>query len=330
MATELELLPQQLPADRRPDLVYLAHLSPSGRRTQAHALQLVADIVFSASMRPHALDNFPWHMLRYQHTQTIRARLISDVLVQTGSNKGKPISPAFANKVLAALRGVLREAWRLGLMSAEDYQRACDLEPVKGSVLPAGRELSSGEIGGLIDACQDDRSPAGARDAAIIGLLYACGLRRGEVVSMDLSDFEASGKLIIRGKGSKERTAYVTNGALDALSDWLSVRGNFDGPLFVPINRGGHISTGRMTTQAVYNMLVKRGAEAGVEGFSPHDFRRSFISDLLDKGADIATVSKMAGHANVQTTARYDRRPEEAKQKAAKLLHVPYRRRKDV
>ncbi len=79
-----------------------------------------------------------------------------------------------------------------------------------------------------------------------------------------------------------------------------------------------------MTAQAVYNMLKKRAAEAGVRDFSPHDLRRTFVSDLLDAGADIATVAKMAGHANVQTSVRYDRRPDEAKRKAADLLNIPY------
>jgi site-specific recombinase XerD len=82
----------------------------------------------------------------------------------------------------------------------------------------------------------------------------------------------------------------------------------------------------RETNQAIYNMLRKRAFEAGVKGFSPHDLRRTFVSDLLDAGADIATVASMAGYANVQTTARYDRRPEEAKRKAGRLLHVPYQR----
>jgi site-specific recombinase XerD len=83
-----------------------------------------------------------------------------------------------------------------------------------------------------------------------------------------------------------------------------------------------------MTTQAIYNVLVKRALDAGVKEFSPHDLRRTFVSHLLDAGADIATVTKMAGHSSVNTTARYDRRPDEAKQKAASLLHVPYRGRR--
>lgn len=305
-------LSEAQPLDQNPAAVYLAGLQPSGRRTQAQALAAIAGILGAED-----LLSVKWSALRYQHTAAIRARL------------AETYAPATTNKMLSALRQVLKHAWRLGQMAAEDYHRAADLETVTGETIPAGRELSTGEILALMTACQSDPGPAGTRDAAMIALLYACGLRREEVVSLSLASYDReTGQLVITGKRRKQRTAYLTNGAYDAMADWLAIRGPAEDALFVAINKGGKLDTEKpMTAQAVYDMLKKRADQAKVKDFSPHDMRRTFVSDLLEAGADIATVSKMAGHANVATTARYDRRPEEAKKAAAKLLHVPYQKK---
>jgi len=88
------------------------------------------------------------------------------------------------------------------------------------------------------------------------------------------------------------------------LADWLETRGGVNGPLFCRVNKGSRVAIHRLTDQAVLHILKKRAVQAKVASFSPHDLRRSFISELLDAGADISTVQQLAGHSNVQTTAR--------------------------
>jgi integrase len=300
--------------DQHPAAIYLFGLaSERSRRVMAHSLRIIAELLTGQDSRAVDIFSLDWSAIRYVHTAALRTRLL------------ERYSPATTNRILSALRGVLKEAWRLGYMTAEAYQRAVDVQNVKAETLPAGRELSQGEIFALVSACKADQSPGGVRDAAIIGLLYTCGLRRAELVALNRADFEPeTGRLYVRGgKGRKQRTVYVQGGALRALTDWLAASGSAV-PLFVPVLKGGKIRSRRMNAQTIYDMLKKRAQQAGVREFSPHDLRRTFVGDMLDRGVDIATVANIAGHASVDTTRRYDRRPEETKKQAATRLHFPY------
>jgi site-specific recombinase XerD len=367
---EILLLSAPRPLSQNPAAVYLASLAPGSRRTMRAALDTIARLLTNGRTADAlALD---WAKVRFSHTAAVRSLL------------AERYAAATANKMLSALRGTLKAAWRLELVEAAEYQRAVDIGGVTGESLPAGRSLSAGEIVALMNACLADRlkdgsrNPLGVRDAAILSLLYGCGLRRAEVAALTLTDYQTQAEegggisptatLRVRGKRNKQRLVPLVGGAAAAISDWLALRGAEEGPLFTPFRKGGkpwrrvgeaaseNIAEGTadeaagpegtdrssadgqprmaamssltgatgLTTQAIYLMLQGRAREAGVAPFSPHDFRRTFVGDLLDRGADIVTVQKLAGHASVTTTARYDRRGEAAKRKAAELLHVPY------
>lgn len=300
-----------LQADRNPAKVYIARLAPGSRRSMRTSLELVASILSGGAA---TADTFPWWSIGYQHVQALRTAL------------AERFAPASANRHLAALRGALQESWRLGLMTAEEYRRAADVKSLCMTGQPHGRALSKAEVRSLFEACAADTGPAGRRDAAIIATLYAGGLRRSELVALDVADYTlATGALIVRhGKGDKFRTTYMTRGSAEALAAWLGIRGPEPGALFWPVASSRRMDARRMTDQSVMYTLRKRAGEAHVPHFSPHDLRRTFISDLLDAGADLVAVQGLAGHSNIQTIARYDRRGERSKQRAAGLLDVPY------
>jgi integrase len=302
--------------DENPAAVYLKSLRPSGQRSMHGALAKMAEI-FTGGAITNPLQ-FPWHLLKYQHVQTMKAALQELPEIK---------SPATVNKYIAAIKGVAREAWNLGIMATDDYMRIKLTKPIIGETIPAGRYVTSGEIMALLRQCQDEPGPAGVRDAAIIGILVTGGLRRDELIKLDLADFEINqGELFVTGKRGKNRIVPLANGALDALLDWLHIRGNEPGPLFWPINRGGRMQNKRLSSQAVYLMLKYRSDIAGVRELSPHDLRRTAASDLLVNN-DALTVAKILGHQNLDVTMRYDRRGENAKRDAAKTLHIPYIRK---
>jgi site-specific recombinase XerD len=267
-------------------------------------------------------------LLRYQHVEAIRGRL------------AEGYAPATVNKMLSAMKGVLKSCWRLGLMSAEERDRASDVEPVRGTRLPPGRSIPRGELRSLFEACaQEANNPRmrdrGVRDAAMLALLYVGGLRRTELVGLKISDYDTETRTgRIRGKGNKERQVYAEGGADLLVAAWLELRGEGrpEDPLFLPVRKDVEVQRrdphgekkGSLSDQAVYKMVKRRHREAKIKEVSPHDFRKTFVGDLLDAIGDISTVQKLAGHSDPATTARYDRRGERALREAASHLHVPH------
>lgn len=308
-----------LPMDRNPAAVYLASLRASGRRTMRQALDTLAAIVLGTfpEVRQNSCLAFPWWELRYTHTAAIRAQL---------ADRYKPAS---ANKMLTALRRVLRECWLLELMGSDDYTHAASVEAVAGSSLPAGREVTPLEIAALTAACTNEPAPIGIRDAALLATLYPGGLRREEVIRLNLADYDPETQILrVKGKRGKDREVPITDaGALRAISDWLQARGGQPGPLFVAIRRNGNLAADRLNNQTVYDVLRQLTQRAGLEALSPHDLRRTAATHLLDAGADVLTVARYLGHSNVQTTGKYDRRNLKAMRKAAGALHLPYQGR---
>lgn len=268
------------------------------------ALQVIASE--AGIVAPH-----DWSKLGYVETQGVRARLAARY------------SPATANRMLAALRGTLREAVRLGQMSGEDFRRATDLRSVRGARVLRGRALDRQEVAALFGQCAG-RGAAGTRDAALVGILFAGGLRRAEVVALDVAALDLQARtLLVRGKGNKERLVHLPSGVLSLVDQWLAVRGESAGPLLLPINKAGRLVGRRLTPHAVLLIVRKLADRAGLGRLSPHDLRRTCASLHLDAGTALSTVSAILGHASVTTTARYDLRGERAKRRAAERVDVP-------
>ena len=318
-ATEAIALPRAGSELQPPVLVYLARLGTDKSRASIRdALKRVLRVlqVVDDKGEPIDIHLFPWQSLTYDALEMVRTRLSAEC------------SPSTASHALCAVRGVLKVAWKQRRIDTDTYHRAASIEGVRGSRLPAGRHVEETEIRALFEACGE--GALGARNSATLGLLYGCGLRRNEAAEARIENLELSTKsLTVIGKGNKEREVFLPPGAFQAVNRWIQeYRGELPGPILCAVLKGKPTGRG-ITDEAIRKIVQAVQDRAGVKHLSPHDLRRSYIGALLDAGADISTVQKLAGHASPTTTSRYDRRGEHAKRKATNMLDVPYTEAKD-
>ncbi|WP_213881794.1 tyrosine-type recombinase/integrase [Pseudomonas sp. dw_358] len=281
---------------------------PSSQLTLRYVLQDAADRLGFADMD---ISDVPWHQLQPGHIGSLVAALRDD-----------GYAPNTSSLYVNAVRGVLNEGWRLGLIDHEHLLRMRSVKAAAGTRLSQGRNLKRTLIRQLMEVCDGDPRPQGRRDAAVIALLYGSGMRKSESVNLDLAQVDFAERCLqVTGKGNKQLLKYAPAWAFERLEAWLTLRRSQlpagvgdDSFLFNRIRRGSHITRERVTKHAIYYIARTRGAEVGIK-IMPHDFRRSFITRVIEEH-DLSTAQKLAHHTNIQTTASYDVRDDNERRRA--------------
>jgi len=222
------------------------------------------------------------------------------------------LAPSTVGRRLAALRSVTSLARLLGMVNWK-------IE-IKGPRVQVLRDTSGPGLNGIrkmLLAISGD-SPKARRDRALVRILHDLGLRRAEAASLDLAHLEGDRLHVLRKGKTQRQPLTVPPETLAAIEKWIQVRGSAPGPLFISLdNRSrGH----RLSGHGIRHVVRTVSARAG-HLCSPHALRHSSITTALDRtNGNLRAAAKFAGHANVQTTTRYDDNRQDLAGEIAKVV----------
>ncbi|WP_396143647.1 site-specific tyrosine recombinase XerD [Flavobacterium sp.] len=229
--------------------------------------------------------------------------ITEEVIQQFIYEMASQVNPRSQSRLISGLKSFFN------YLIFEDYRNDTPLElievPKTGRKLPD--TLSTIEIDSLIQAI-DLSTPEGERNKAMLETLYSCGLRVSELISLKLSDlFFEEGFIKITGKGNKQRfvpvgksTIKIVTSYVNQVRVYLSIQKNFEDTLF--LNRRGRQLTRAMVFTIIKNLAIKINLNKTI---SPHTFRHSFATHLLENGADLRSIQLMLGHESITTTEVY-------------------------
>lgn len=289
-----------------PVTLYLETLAPSGRRSVRYLLEKASRLLGFRE----AVTEVPWHLLEYQHVVQVRTKMV---------RSGYSINTI--NLMIAGIKGVMSACFDLGLISADELLRIKKLKRVRGKQSDKGRALTPSQVSRILKSIEKQKGLLAIRDLAIISVLLGSGIRRAELCSLKRDDYNArTGELVIQsGKGRKRRTVHLHRAVRKRVRKWLRLTGNLEGWLFVRVSRNA-TNFEQLSGDHIYAAVRQRAEAAGIGKVTPHDLRRTFITCLLGCGVDYNLVRQLAGHENIETTVRYDRRDSSKGVEATRLL----------
>jgi len=258
---------------------------------------------YSRVMYAHALNDF-WAWYDGNGRPALTKAVVNRYKVHL---QAQDFAPSTINQRLSAIRKFASEASDNGLMPNDIAQGIAKVEGVRTAGVRTGNWLTSSQAQDLLDA-PDVSTLKGVRDRAILALMLGGGFRRSEVAGLDFDNIQQrDGRWVVvnlLGKGNRVRSVPIPSWTKHAIDVWASQAGISSGRVFRSINRGGNLSGGSMTSQAVQD-VVKLYAKAVGFDISAHDLRRTFAKLSSRGGADIQQIQFSLGHASIKTTEIY-------------------------
>ena len=208
------------------------------------------------------------------------------------------LAPTSIARIVSATRGFFKFLMLDGHTTTHPAE---DLDtPQRFSYLP--KFLTEDEMNRLL-AAPDVSTEEGIRDRAVLEVMYACGLRVSELVTLKQTDVDLlAGLCVCHGKGSKERRVPLGKSAIHWLQQYAAVKAGYGKATspFVFLHRGR-----QFTRQLAWSMIKRHAEKAGIKNVSPHTLRHSFATHLLQHGADSRSVQALLGHSDISTTQIY-------------------------
>jgi site-specific recombinase XerD len=212
------------------------------------------------------------------------------------------------NLRLAAVRRVAIEAADCGFLSPDLIEGIRRVKGLKRLGQRAGNWLTN-EQGQRLLTCVQTGTRRGKRDAAMLALLLGCGLRRSEVVALELSHFQRREEhwviIDLVGKGGRIRSVPVPQWVEDAVERWMRSARINNGRLFRAVRKNGRVWGCKLSPNVVWCVVKKCAATCGIDNLAPHDLRRTCARLCHAEGGELEQIQFLLGHASVQTTERY-------------------------
>jgi integrase/recombinase XerD len=226
-----------------------------------------------------------------------------------GALLARGLAVSSVNQRLSAVRLLLRQASERGALPIDEALRLSSVPNVQQAGQRLGKWLSEKEAGRLLSV-PDPHTRLGVRDRAILALLVACGLRRDELVRLEVRHLQLREDrwvlLDIQGKGRRIRTVPVPLWVKQLLDRWLAEGGILAGPLFRTLRKRGKLGPEEAVSEdLVYTLVRRAGAAIGHPDLTPHDLRRTCAKLCRKAGGELEQIQLLLGHASIQTTERY-------------------------